>query len=85
MRLNDQKDTSHRELTKGKKTVQSVPMVPLKFPARLLKIKFQQSPVMLPSANRPSFRWYVPFNWKVREMKRALKMSRVAVDWSALG
>ena len=80
MRLRDQNDTNQRELTKGKKTVQTPPKVPPKSTARVLKIKFQQSPVMLPSAKRMSFRWNEPFNWKVREMKRALKISNVAVD-----
>lgn len=85
MRLKDQKDTSQRELTKGKKTMVRAPMVPPKSNAKELKMKFQQSPVRLPRAKRRNFLWCVPFSWKVIEMKRKLKIRSVAVDWLALG
>ena len=49
--------------------------------AKEWKIKFQNNPVALPNAKRPSFLLNVPFNWKVSETKSALKIKSVAVDW----
>ena len=48
--------------------------------AKTKRIKFQNRPRTLPNARMPSFLFRVPFNSKVRQMKRALKNMRATVD-----
>ena len=43
-------------------------------------MQFQDRPRMLPNINMPSFRPIVPFNWKVKEAKRKLKIKSMTVD-----
>lgn len=43
------------------------------------KRKFQSKPVALPSAKRHSFLLTAPFNWKVTEVKSALKIKSIIV------
>ncbi len=48
--------------------------------AKKKKSVFQNRPMMLPSASTPSFLFRVPFNPKVRQVKKKLKNRSIIAD-----
>jgi hypothetical protein len=66
VRVKDQKDIIQSELRNGKKTMYRVlnfsPKYRVPTTSKMLKVKFQHNPMMLPNVKRQSFRFIVPRN-----------------------